>query len=357
MLFRNISYLFRNKSKTNWYIAESLYISDHKIGKYAEKPQDKRDSPRIWRTIYVSYRTGQRYNVRKRLLFIGQMFRQVFFRNQVHTKKWELRCKDIEQFPKFERKHGRTLCWRKLWICRYCSTVWRPLGPLEQLECWRQTSPTEECWKVPEAKTQARKTPKEQAAVSGSAWRKKWLRLWKTRDRLLHRMNRLVWYPALLSTVILGCAIYFSQDVKDRRGTSSDLSVCGRHCTGGVIALTSGVGFFLQRRAGDGYVGRLCGADEKLDRRDSSREKMRTLFYRKKSWIRLPVASSRQLLPEVISVRCWLLRKRRLWGKLSGNLWLDNYRMVDEGASTISLALLYFGDYCFPHLQQHAAQT
>ena len=68
------------------------------------------------------------------------------------------------------------------------------------------------------------------------------------------------------------CHLFF-QDVKDRRGTSSDLSVCGRHCTGGVIAFTSGVGFFLQRRAGDGYVGRLCGADEKLDRRDSSREK------------------------------------------------------------------------------------
>ena len=68
------------------------------------------------------------------------------------------------------------------------------------------------------------------------------------------------------------CHLFFP-DVKDRRGAPSDLSVCGRHCTGGVIAFTSGVGFFLQRRAGDGYVGRLCGADEKLDRRDSSREK------------------------------------------------------------------------------------
>ena len=73
------------------------------------------------------------------------------------------------------------------------------------------------------------------------------------------------------------CHLFF-QDVKDRRGTSSDLSVCGRHCTGGVIALTSGVGFFLQRRAGDGYVGRLCGADEKLDRRDSRREKSGPCF-------------------------------------------------------------------------------
>ena len=48
--------------------------------------------------------------------------------------------------------------------------------------------------------------------------KEKWLRLWKTRDRLLHRMNRLVWYPALLSTVILGCAIYFSQTLRIEEG-------------------------------------------------------------------------------------------------------------------------------------------
>ena len=48
--------------------------------------------------------------------------------------------------------------------------------------------------------------------------KEKWLRLWKTRDRLLHRMNRLVWYPALLSTVILGCAIYFSKTLRIEEG-------------------------------------------------------------------------------------------------------------------------------------------
>ena len=48
--------------------------------------------------------------------------------------------------------------------------------------------------------------------------KEKWLNLWKTRDRLLHRMNRLVWYPALLSTVILGCAIYFSQTLRIEEG-------------------------------------------------------------------------------------------------------------------------------------------
>lgn len=38
--------------------------------------------------------------------------------------------------------------------------------------------------------------------------KEKWLNLWKTRDKLLHRMNRLVWYPALLCTVILGAAFF-----------------------------------------------------------------------------------------------------------------------------------------------------
>ena len=62
--------------------------------------------------------------------------------------------------------------------------------------------------KVPEAKHRHENT---QGAGSSQriSLKEKWLRLWKTRDRLLHRMNRLVWYPALLSTVILGCASLF----------------------------------------------------------------------------------------------------------------------------------------------------
>lgn len=41
-----------------------------------------------------------------------------------------------------------------------------------------------------------------------SSLKEKWLSLWKTRDRLLNRMNRLVWYPALLSTALLAGALY-----------------------------------------------------------------------------------------------------------------------------------------------------
>lgn len=48
--------------------------------------------------------------------------------------------------------------------------------------------------------------------------KEKWLNLWKTRDKLLHRMNRFVWYPALLSTVMLGCAFYFTTILKTEQG-------------------------------------------------------------------------------------------------------------------------------------------
>ena len=48
--------------------------------------------------------------------------------------------------------------------------------------------------------------------------KEKWLSLWKTRDRLLHRMNRLVWYPALISTGLLGVSFYFTTVLKIEEG-------------------------------------------------------------------------------------------------------------------------------------------
>lgn len=39
--------------------------------------------------------------------------------------------------------------------------------------------------------------------------KEKWLNLWKTRDKLLNRMNLLVWIPALLSTGCLVLAVWF----------------------------------------------------------------------------------------------------------------------------------------------------
>ena len=48
--------------------------------------------------------------------------------------------------------------------------------------------------------------------------KEKWLSLWKTRDRLLHRMNRLVWYPALICTGLLGVSFYFTTVLKIEEG-------------------------------------------------------------------------------------------------------------------------------------------
>lgn len=39
--------------------------------------------------------------------------------------------------------------------------------------------------------------------------KEKWLNLWKTRDKLLNRMNFLVWVPSLLSTLCLCLAVLF----------------------------------------------------------------------------------------------------------------------------------------------------
>ena len=40
--------------------------------------------------------------------------------------------------------------------------------------------------------------------------KEKWLNLWKTRDRLLNRMNRLVWYPSLFCTICLFAALFLT---------------------------------------------------------------------------------------------------------------------------------------------------
>ena len=43
--------------------------------------------------------------------------------------------------------------------------------------------------------------------------KEKWTNLWKTRDRLLNRMNRFVWYPSLFCIAFLGLAFFlYSKD-------------------------------------------------------------------------------------------------------------------------------------------------
>ena len=45
--------------------------------------------------------------------------------------------------------------------------------------------------------------------------KEKWTNLWKTRDRLLNRMNRFVWYPSLFCIAFLGLAFFlYSKDAR-----------------------------------------------------------------------------------------------------------------------------------------------
>ena len=50
--------------------------------------------------------------------------------------------------------------------------------------------------------------------------KEKWLNLWKSRDRLMRRMNRWVWYPSLINFLCLGAAIAFSASLKMEEGIS-----------------------------------------------------------------------------------------------------------------------------------------
>lgn len=48
--------------------------------------------------------------------------------------------------------------------------------------------------------------------------KEKWLNLWKTRDRLLNRMNLLVWGPSILSSCCLGLALFFVTKLELKEG-------------------------------------------------------------------------------------------------------------------------------------------
>lgn len=63
-----------------------------------------------------------------------------------------------------------------------------------------------------------RRTLKKTKAVRNL--KEKWLNLWKTRDRLLMRMNFLVWGPSILSACCLGLALFLETRLNLREGIS-----------------------------------------------------------------------------------------------------------------------------------------
>lgn len=132
-------------------------------------------------------------------------------------KKRELRCKDIEQFPNLKESMGGHYAGENYGSADIALQYGGPWDPWSNWNA--DDKPT---YRRMLKSTGSKNTGTKNTQGAGSSQRislkEKWLRLWKTRDRLLHRMNRLVWYPALLSTVILGCAIYFSKTLRIEEG-------------------------------------------------------------------------------------------------------------------------------------------
>ena len=81
--------------------------------------------------------------------------------------------------------------------------------------------------------------------------KEKWLNLWKTRDKLLNRMNLLVWIPSLLSTVCLGLSLFFVTKLGSEQGLSLQYLYIGTAVP--VAHLAAGAGFFIQGRTGDKF--------------------------------------------------------------------------------------------------------
>ncbi|MGI6069247.1 MAG: hypothetical protein ACOYBE_02360 [Blautia sp.] len=50
--------------------------------------------------------------------------------------------------------------------------------------------------------------------------KEKWLKLWKSRDRLMRRMNHWVWYPALVCVLLMGTALLASASLGMEEGIS-----------------------------------------------------------------------------------------------------------------------------------------
>ncbi|MDO5389806.1 MAG: hypothetical protein Q4F24_01785 [Eubacteriales bacterium] len=97
-----------------------------------------------------------------------------------------------------------------------------------------------------------------------SKMKEKWMNLWKSRDILLHRMNRWVWYPSLACIFFLGLAVILTGD-----GPGDGISL--KYLYTGLMVPVS---LLLLRQALDiSYRGELL-ADSMADYMDFARDTM-----------------------------------------------------------------------------------
>lgn len=73
--------------------------------------------------------------------------------------------------------------------------------------------------------------------------KEKWLNLWKSRDRLLRRMNRFVWYPSMISFLLLGLAIFLNTWLDMKEGLSIGYLYIGAAVPVFLMVLRQGLDF------------------------------------------------------------------------------------------------------------------
>ena len=83
--------------------------------------------------------------------------------------------------------------------------------------------------------------------------KEKWTNLWKTRDRLLNRMNRFVWYPSLFCIAFSWTGFFpvFQRCTMGRN--AAGISLCGCDHSDSIAFAETGAGFYIQRRTSDEF--------------------------------------------------------------------------------------------------------
>ena len=83
--------------------------------------------------------------------------------------------------------------------------------------------------------------------------KEKWTNLWKTRDRLLNRMNRFVWYPSLFCIAFLGLAFFYLFKSCTMVRNADGIYLCGCYYSDSIAFDVKGAGFYIQRRTSDEF--------------------------------------------------------------------------------------------------------
>lgn len=140
--------------------------------------------------------------------------------------------------------------------------------------------------------------------------KEKWLNLWKSRDRLWHRMNRFVWYPSLFCTFLLALSVFLNSRLGHREGLPMLYLYIGAAVPVALLLLRQGLDFSYKEEL---VMASLADYVEQVRTwvKKFRFPRKQIPFCRKRLWIRSPEVSARQPQQEVTSARCFLLRKKR----------------------------------------------